>query len=231
MNFDPFELRKFDASADRWWDANSDFGPLHQINPLRLEWMAKHATLAGRRVVDIGCGGGILSEAMAAMGADVTGIDLAQKALDAAEQHAHASKVSVRYLNIAAEHLAAKEPASYDIVTCMEMLEHVPDPQAIVRACADLTIPGGRVFFSTLNRNLKSFLFAIIGAEYLLRMLPAGTHSHKKFITPSELSSLARNAGLTVEAMAGIGYNPFSRRFSLSDDTGVNYLIACAKPA
>lgn len=230
MNFDPFELHKFDAPAERWWDRNSEFRPLHEINPVRLEWIEQRAPLAGKRVVDVGCGGGILAESMAIRGAEVTGIDLAQGALDAAERHARETGVAVRYLNIAAEHLAARERASYDIVTCMEMLEHVPDPAAVVRACAELSVPGGRVFFSTLNRNLKSFLYAIVGAEYLLRLLPQGTHSHGKFITPAELSRFARAAGLEVEAIAGISYNPLSRNCGLCADTGVNYMLACTKP-
>ncbi len=231
MNADPLELQKFSELAHRWWDPNSEFRPLHEINPLRLEWINALAPVAGKRVVDIGCGGGILAEAIAKKGATVTGIDLSEKALKVAELHSLESGVSVRYELTSAEDLAAREAGQYDIVTCMEMLEHVPDPSAIVKACATLVKPGGQVFFSTLNRNPKSYLFAIIGAEYVLRLLPRGTHDYAKFITPAELSQYSRNAGLQVEAVKGMTYNPFTKIYSLNQDTDVNYLIACSKPA
>ena len=231
MNADPQELQKFSELAHRWWDPNSEFRPLHEINPLRLEWINAIAPLAGQRVVDIGCGGGILAEAIARKGATVTGIDLSEKALKVADLHSLESGVTVRYELISAEDLASREAGQYDVVTCMEMLEHVPDPSAVVRACATLVKPGGRVFFSTLNRNPKSYLFAIIGAEYVLRLLPRGTHDYAKFITPAELSQYSRNAGLQVEGVKGMTYNPFTKIYSLNQDTDVNYLIACSKPA
>ena len=231
MNADPFELQKFSELAHRWWDPNSEFRPLHEINPLRLEWINAIAPVAGKRVLDVGCGGGILAEAVAKKGAAVTGIDLSEKALKVADLHSLESGVAVRYELISAEDLAAREAGQYDVVTCMEMLEHVPDPSAVVKACATLVKPGGRVFFSTLNRNPKSYLFAIIGAEYLLRLLPRGTHDYAKFITPAELSQYGRNAGLEVEAVKGMTYNPFTKIYSLNQDTDVNYLIACSKPA
>jgi 2-polyprenyl-6-hydroxyphenyl methylase/3-demethylubiquinone-9 3-methyltransferase len=231
MNADPLELKKFSELAHRWWDPNSEFRPLHEINPLRLEWINALAPVAGKRVVDVGCGGGILAEAIAKKGATVTGIDLSEKALKVADLHSLESGVAVRYELISAEDLAAREAGQYDVVTCMEMLEHVPDPSAVVEACATLVKPGGQVFFSTLNRNPKSYLFAIIGAEYVLRLLPRGTHDYAKFITPAELSQYGRNAGLQVEALKGMTYNPFTRIYSLNQDTDVNYLIACSKPA
>lgn len=229
MNSDPSEVKKFDDLAHRWWDPTSEFAPLHAINPLRLEWMARYTSLSGKFIVDVGCGGGILAEAMAKQGATVTGIDLAEKALKVAELHSLDSGVLVRYEKIAAEDLAQREPGQYDIVTCMEMLEHVPAPASIVRACASLVKPGGKVFFSTLNRNPKSFMFAIIGAEYLLRLLPKGTHDYTKFLTPAELSGFAREAGLTVDALKGMTYNPLTGKYSLADDTSVNYMMACTK--
>jgi len=231
MNADPLELKKFSELAHRWWDPNSEFRPLHEINPLRLEWINALAPVAGKRVVDVGCGGGILAEAIAKKGATVTGIDLSEKALKVADLHSLESGVAVRYELISAEDLAAREAGQYDVVTCMEMLEHVPDPSAVVEACATLVKPGGQVFFSTLNRNPKSYLFAIIGAEYVLRLLPRGTHDYAKFITPAELSQYGRNAGLQVEALKGMTYNPFTKIYSLNQDTDVNYLIACSKPA
>ena len=231
MNADPLELQKFSDLAHRWWDPTSEFRPLHEINPLRLEWIHARVPLTGKRVVDIGCGGGILAESIAKKGATVTGIDLSEKALKVAELHSLESGVAVRYELIAAEELAAREAGQYDVVTCMEMLEHVPDPAAIVKACATLVKPGGQVFFSTLNRNPKSYLFAIIGAEYLLRLLPRGTHDYAKFITPAELSQYSRNAGLEVQAMKGMSYTPFTKIYSLNQDTDVNYLIACTRPA
>ena len=231
MNADPQELQKFSELAHRWWDPNAEFRPLHEINPLRLEWINALAPLAGQRVVDVGCGGGILAEAIARKGATVTGIDLSEKALKVADLHSLESGVAVRYELISAEDLAAREAGQYDVVTCMEMLEHVPDPSAVVRACANLAKPGGRVFFSTLNRKPKSYLFAILGAEYVLRLLPRGTHDYAKFITPAELSQYSRNAGLQVAGVKGMTYNPFTKIYSLNQDTDVNYLIACSKPA
>ena len=231
MNADPLELQKFSELAHRWWDPNSEFRPLHEINPLRLEWINAIAPVTGKRVLDVGCGGGILAEAIARKGATVTGIDLSEKALKVADLHSLESGIAVRYELISAEDLAAREAGQYDVVTCMEMLEHVPDPSAVVKACATLVKPGGRVFFSTLNRNPKSYLFAIIGAEYVLRLLPRGTHDYAKFITPAELSQYGRNAGLEVEAVKGMTYNPVTKIYSLNQDTDVNYLIACSKPA
>ena len=230
MNADPLELQKFSELAHRWWDPTSEFRPLHEINPLRLEWINALAPLSGKRVVDVGCGGGILAEAMANKGANVTGIDLSEKALKVAELHSLESGVQVRYEMIAAEDLAAREASQYDVVTCMEMLEHVPDPSAVVRACATLVKPGGHVFFSTINRNPKSYLFAIIGAEYVLRLLPRGTHDYAKFIKPAELSQFARQARLEVTAIKGMTYNPITKIYSLNQDTDVNYLIACTRP-
>lgn len=230
MNADPLELKKFSDLAHRWWDPTSEFRPLHEINPLRLEWINARVPLAGKTVVDIGCGGGILAESIARKGATVTGIDLSEKALKVADLHSLESGVTVRYELIAAEVLAVREAGQYDVVTCMEMLEHVPDPASIVKACAILVKPGGHVFFSTLNRNLKSYLFAILGAEYILRLLPRGTHDYAKFITPAELSQHSRNAGLQVDALKGMTYNPLTKIYSLNHDTSVNYLIATQKP-
>jgi 2-polyprenyl-6-hydroxyphenyl methylase/3-demethylubiquinone-9 3-methyltransferase len=227
-NVDPQELSKFGELAHRWWDRNSEFRPLHDMNPLRLEWIDTLAGLAGKRVLDIGCGGGILSEAMAGRAEHVTGIDLATKALGVARLHAMESGVeNIEYREVAAETLAAEAPHRFDLVTCMEMLEHVPDPASVVRACAELVRPGGWVFFSTLNRNAKSFLFGIVGAEYLLRLLPKGTHEYARFIRPSELAAWCRAAGLDLATTRGMEYNPLTRRFSLSDDCSVNYLLAC----
>ena len=230
MNVDPLELQKFSELAHRWWDPSSEFRPLHEINPLRLEWINALAPVAGKRVLDVGCGGGILTEAMANKGASVKGIDLSEKALKVAELHSLESGVKVSYELISAEDLAAREPGQYDVVTCMEMLEHVPDPSAVVKACATLVKPGGNLFFSTLNRNPKSYLFAIIGAEYVLGLLPRGTHDYAKFIKPSELSQFARNASLEVKALKGMTYNPITKIYSLNHDTDVNYLMACIKP-
>ncbi|HWH74174.1 MAG TPA: bifunctional 2-polyprenyl-6-hydroxyphenol methylase/3-demethylubiquinol 3-O-methyltransferase UbiG [Methylibium sp.] len=230
-NVDPQELAKFAELAHRWWDPDSEFRPLHQINPLRLEWIDRLAPLQGRRVVDVGCGGGILADAMARRGADVLGIDLGTKALRVAQLHAlEAATPSVQYREVAVEALAAEQAGAYDSVTCMEMLEHVPDPSSVVRACAALARPGGHVFFSTLNRNPKAFLFAIVGAEYLLKLLPRGTHEYARFIRPSELARWCREAGLDVVATRGMEYNPLSRRYRMSEDTSVNYLFACRKP-
>jgi 2-polyprenyl-6-hydroxyphenyl methylase/3-demethylubiquinone-9 3-methyltransferase len=228
-NADPHELQKFSDLAHHWWDPNAEFKPLHELNPIRLGWIDAHAHLAGKRVLDIGCGGGILSESMAGMGAQVKGIDLSTQALGVADLHSLESGVSVDYEEIAAEALAAREPGTYDVVTCMEMLEHVPDPSAIVSACATLVKPGGQVFFSTLNRNIKSYLFAVIGAEYIARMLPKGTHDYARFIRPSELAAFVRAAGLHSGDIQGITYNPLLRRFGLSGDTSVNYMFACRR--
>ena len=230
MNADPLELKKFSDLAHRWWDPTSEFRPLHEINPLRLEWINARVPLAGKTVVDIGCGGGILAESIAKKGATVSGIDLSEKALKVADLHSLESGVAVRYELISAEELAAREPGKFDVVTCMEMLEHVPDPAAIVKACAALVKPGGHVFFSTLNRNPKSYLFAILGAEYILRLLPRGTHDYAKFITPAELSAYSRHAGLEVEALKGMTYNPITKIYSLNQNTSVNYMIATQKP-
>ncbi|RFB74155.1 MULTISPECIES: bifunctional 2-polyprenyl-6-hydroxyphenol methylase/3-demethylubiquinol 3-O-methyltransferase UbiG [unclassified Herbaspirillum] len=230
MNADPQELQKFSDLAHRWWDPTSEFRPLHEINPLRLEWINARAALSGKSVVDVGCGGGILAESMARKGAKVTGIDLSEKALKVADLHGMESGVQVRYEKIAAEDLAAREPGQFDVVTCMEMLEHVPDPASIVRACTAMVKPGGHVFFSTLNRNPKAYLFAIIGAEYLLRMLPRGTHDYAKFITPAELARFIREAGLELDGFKGLSYNPLTKLYSINQDTSVNYMVACRKP-
>jgi 2-polyprenyl-6-hydroxyphenyl methylase/3-demethylubiquinone-9 3-methyltransferase len=230
MNADPHEIQKFSELAHRWWDPTSEFRPLHEINPLRLEWINARAALNGKKVIDIGCGGGILSESMAKKGANVTGIDLSEKALKVADLHSLESGATVRYEMIAAEDMAAREAGQYDVVTCMEMLEHVPDPAAIVKAAATLVKPGGHVFFSTLNRNPKAYLFAVVGAEYLLRMLPKGTHDYDKFITPAELSQFARNAGLLVDGLKGLSYNPLTQIYALNQDTSVNYMVACSRP-
>jgi len=229
VNVDAAELRKFSDLAHRWWDPDGTMRPLHEMNPLRLDWIDRIAPLAGRRVLDVGCGGGILSEAMAARGAQVTGIDLADKPLQIAELHALESGARVTYRKCSAEELAAQAPASFDVVTCMEMLEHVPQPAQTVHACATLVRSGGTVFFSTINRNPKSFLLAILGAEYVLRLLPRGTHEYAKLIRPSELAQFARASGLAIEEIRGMSYNPIARRFSLGGDTDVNYLIACRK--
>jgi 2-polyprenyl-6-hydroxyphenyl methylase / 3-demethylubiquinone-9 3-methyltransferase len=231
MNADPLELKKFSDLAHRWWDPTSEFRPLHEINPLRLEWINARAPLAGKAVADIGCGGGILAEAMAKKGAKVTGIDLSEKALKVADLHSLESGVQVRYELISAEQLAAREAGSFDVVTCMEMLEHVPNPAAVVEACATLVKPGGHVFFSTINRNPKAYLFAVIGAEYLLRLLPKGTHDYDKFITPAELAQFIRNAGLDLNGLKGMGYNPLTKMYSLNQDTSVNYLVSCTRMA
>jgi len=230
MNADPQEIQKFSELAHRWWDPTSEFRPLHEINPLRLEWINARIPLAGKQVCDVGCGGGILAESIAKKGSTVTGIDLSEKALKVAYLHSLESGIKVRYELISAEELAAREAGQYDVVTCMEMLEHVPDPAAIVQACAKLVKPGGYIFFSTLNRNPKSYLFAIIGAEYVLGLLPRGTHDYAKFITPAELSGFARKADLEVEALKGMTYNPLTKIYSLNQDTSVNYLVATVKP-
>jgi 2-polyprenyl-6-hydroxyphenyl methylase / 3-demethylubiquinone-9 3-methyltransferase len=230
VNADPAELAKFSDLAHRWWDPESEFRPLHQINPLRLNWIDGLATLAGKTVLDVGCGGGILSDSMARKGAQVMGIDLSTKALKVAQLHAlEAGTANVQYREVSAEALAAEAPASYDVVTCMEMLEHVPDPASVVRACSQLVKPGGWVFFSTINRNPKSFLFAIVGAEYVLQMLPKGTHEYAKMIRPSELAAYCREADLELAQTRGMEYNPITRRYWLSGNTSVNYLLATRK--
>ena len=231
-NADPRELAKFSELAHRWWDTESDFRPLHQINPLRLEWIDGLSPLAGKRVLDVGCGGGILADSMARRGATVLGIDLAGKALKVAQLHAiEAATPRVTYREVAAEALADEMPGEFDVVTCMEMLEHVPEPSSVVAACSRLVKPGGWVFFSTLNRNAKAFLFAIVGAEHVLSLLPKGTHEFSKFIRPSELASWCRDVSLEIQATRGMEYNPITRRYRLSADTSVNYLIACLKSA
>ena len=231
LNADQQELDKFSQLAHRWWDPSSEFKPLHDINPLRLEYIDSLAGLNGKRVLDVGCGGGILSESMAARSANVTGIDLGEKALKVAKLHLLESGQKVDYRLIAVEALAQQEPEQYDVVTCMEMLEHVPDPASIVRACSQLVKPGGHVFFSTLNRNLKSYLFAVIGAEYVVNMLPRGTHEYAKFLKPSELARHCRASGLLVDEVTGMSYNPLSKVYSLGSDTSVNYMLACRREA
>jgi 2-polyprenyl-6-hydroxyphenyl methylase/3-demethylubiquinone-9 3-methyltransferase len=232
QNVDAQELAKFSDLAHRWWDAESEFRPLHEINPLRLAWIDELASLRGKTVLDVGCGGGILAESMARKAGHVTGIDLAAKPLGVARLHAlEAGVENLDYREVATESLASEQPAAFDVVTCMEMLEHVPDPASVVQACTTLVRPGGWVFFSTLNRNPKAFLFAIVGAEYLLRMLPKGTHEYERFIRPSELARWCREAGLALQTSRGLEYNPLTKRYRLSEDTSVNYLVACRRPA
>ena len=228
LNADPQELAKFGDLAHRWWDVEGEFKPLHQINPLRLDWIDTQARLAGKTVLDVGCGGGILAESMARRGADVLGIDLSAKPLKVAKLHAmEASVAHLHYREVAAEALAVETPAAFDVITCMEMLEHVPEPASVVQACARLVRPGGWVFFSTLNRNAKSFLMAIVGAEHVLQLLPKGTHEYARFIRPSELSRWCREASLSTQGLKGLQHNPVTGRYWLSDDTTVNYLLAC----
>lgn len=226
INADPMELEKFSQLAHRWWDPNSEFKPLHEINPLRLDYIDQFAGLKGKLVLDVGCGGGILSESMSARGANTTGIDLSDKALKVAKLHLLESGNQVDYRKITVETLAKEQPHHFDIVTCMEMLEHVPDPASVIQACADLTKPGGWVFFSTINRNPKSYLYAIIGAEYILKLLPRGTHEYAKFLKPSELARMARNAGLSDAKIIGMTYNPLTKVYALESDTDVNYIMA-----
>jgi len=230
INVDPAELQKFSDLAHRWWDPQSEFRPLHEINPLRLDYIDGIAALRGKDVLDVGCGGGILAEAMAARGACVTGIDLAEKPLKVAQLHLLESGLGVNYRSISVEALAGEAPGSFDVVTCMEMLEHVPDPASAVRACAALLKPGGHAFFATLNRNPKSYLFAIIGAEYVLKLLPRGTHEYARFIKPSELSAACRSAGLDVGGLIGMTYNPFTKAYALESDTSVNYILHARAP-
>ncbi|MBX9811247.1 MAG: bifunctional 2-polyprenyl-6-hydroxyphenol methylase/3-demethylubiquinol 3-O-methyltransferase UbiG [Burkholderiales bacterium] len=229
INVDPIEIEKFSQLAHRWWDPGSEFKPLHEINPLRLDHIDRIAGLSGKTVLDVGCGGGILAESMAARGAQVTGIDLAEKPLKVAQLHLLESGQHVDYRMISAEKLAQEAAGSFDVVTCMEMLEHVPDPAATVQACAALVKPGGHVFFATLNRNPKSYLFAIIGAEYVLGLLPRGTHDYAKFIKPSELATMCRNAALNVAGITGMTYDPFSKTYALGNDTDVNYILHAEK--
>jgi len=228
-NADPAELAKFSELAHRWWDPQSEFRPLHEINPLRLGWIDQLCPLRGKAVADVGCGGGILAESMARLGARVTGIDLAEKPLKVAQLHLLESQLEVEYLLTSAEDLAAQRPEQYDVVTCMELLEHVPDPASTVAACAKLAKPGGCVVFSTINRNPKAYLFAVIGAEYVLKLLPRGTHDYGRFVKPSELARMCRDAGLRTREMKGMTYNPITKAYSLGSDCDVNYLVCCAK--
>jgi 2-polyprenyl-6-hydroxyphenyl methylase/3-demethylubiquinone-9 3-methyltransferase len=231
VNVDQAELEKFSKLAHRWWDPEGEFRPLHDINPLRLEWIAQHAALDGAKVLDVGCGGGILAEAMARRGAKVTGIDLSEKALRVAELHLHESKLAIEYQRVNVEDYAASRPETFDVVTCMELLEHVPDPASMVAACARLVRPAGQVFFSTINRNPKSYLFAVVGAEYVLGLLPKGTHDYQRFIKPSELARWSRAAGLRVDELIGMTYNPVTRRYRLGADCDVNYLQRATRDA
>lgn len=228
-NFEAAELDKFSAIAHKWWDKNSEFKPLHDINPLRLQYIEQHVSLQGKRVLDVGCGGGILSESMAQKGAIVTGIDLGEKALNVAKLHSLESGINVDYQHISVEALALAQPASFDVVTCLEMLEHVPDPASIIQACSALVKPNGHVFFSTIHRNPKAYLHAVIGAEYILRMLPRGTHDYSKFIKPSELAAWMRNSGLTLQSQIGLQYNPITQQYRLSSDVSVNYMVHAQK--
>tara|TARA_R110000868_G_scaffold84822_5_gene238930 strand:+ start:13491 stop:14186 length:696 start_codon:yes stop_codon:yes gene_type:complete len=229
-NIDTAEVAKFDASAQRWWDKKGEFKALHDINPLRLSFIQQHTELNGKAVIDVGCGGGILSEALAQAGAQVTGIDMSDASLKTAKLHLHESKLDIDYQHITAEDMAKQHQAKFDVVTCLELLEHVPDPSQVVKACAELVKPGGKVFFSTINRNPKAYLFAILGAEYILNMVPRGTHDFSKFIRPSELDGWCSDADLTLKSLKGMTYNPISKTYKLASDVGVNYLICCEKP-
>ncbi len=229
-NIDPAEVDKFEELASRWWDPNSEFKPLHDINPLRISYIKERAALQGRRVIDVGCGGGLLSEGLAKLDAQVTGIDMGEAPLTVARLHQHETGVKVHYQRSTAEHMAEMHPQAFDICTCLEMLEHVPDPASVIEACAQLVKPGGQLFFSTINRNPKSYLFAIIGAEYLLRMLPKGTHDYRKFIRPSELDRWARAVGLVLNDLTGMSFNPLTQRYTLGTDVDVNYLAWFTKP-
>ncbi|RRJ84221.1 bifunctional 2-polyprenyl-6-hydroxyphenol methylase/3-demethylubiquinol 3-O-methyltransferase UbiG [Aestuariirhabdus litorea] len=230
-NVDLAEIAKFEALASRWWDPDSEFKPLHQINPLRLNFIDERSQLAGKRVLDVGCGGGILSESMALRGADVSGIDMGEAPLAVARLHSLESGVKVNYQRCTVEEMAEQQPASFDVVTCLEMLEHVPDPASVIRACYTLVKPGGEVFFSTINRNPKAYLLAIIGAEYLLKLLPKGTHDFDKFIRPAELGTWSREAGLRTRELVGMTYNPITRQYKLGNNVDVNYLVHCQRPA
>ncbi|MFQ5644391.1 MAG: bifunctional 2-polyprenyl-6-hydroxyphenol methylase/3-demethylubiquinol 3-O-methyltransferase UbiG [Thiogranum sp.] len=229
-NVDQAEISKFEELAARWWDPNSEFRPLHDINPLRVDYINQRAALENRTVIDVGCGGGLLSEAMAELGAQVTGIDMGETPLTVARLHQHESGVTVDYRQTTAEAMAEQHPGHFEICTCLEMLEHVPDPASVVQACADLTRPGGTLFFSTINRNPKAWLLAVVGAEYVLRMLPRGTHDYRKFIRPSELEYWARNAGLELQELTGMTYNPLTQEYKLGNDVDVNYLAWFKKP-
>ena len=229
-NVDLSEIRKFEALAARWWDPNSEFKPLHEINPLRMRFISEQTNVAGKQVLDVGCGGGILAEAMVRYGASVTAIDLAEASLAVARLHQLESGLDISYENVSADTMAEKHPGEFDVVTCLEMLEHVPSPPSVVEACAKLLKPGGLVFFSTINRNPKSYLFAIIGAEYVLNLLPRGTHDYARFIKPSELAALCRASGLELTRQTGLGYNPFNKKYSLQPDLSVNYLCCYQKP-
>ncbi|MFT0211118.1 bifunctional 2-polyprenyl-6-hydroxyphenol methylase/3-demethylubiquinol 3-O-methyltransferase UbiG [Pseudomonas sp. F1_0610] len=231
-NVDQAEIAKFEALAHRWWDRESEFKPLHDINPLRVNWIDQRASLAGKKVLDVGCGGGILSEAMAHRGAQVTGIDMGEAPLSVARLHQLESNLTIDYRQITAENLAVEMPEQFDVVTCLEMLEHVPDPASVIRSCFELVKPGGQVFFSTISRNTKAYLMAVIGAEYIMQMIPRGTHDYKKFIRPSELGAWCRDVGLTVTDMTGLTYNPISKNYKLvASDVDVNYMIATVKEA
>lgn len=230
-NADQNELDKFGEVAHRWWDPNSEFRPLHDINPARLAWIDGHAAIKNKQVIDVGCGGGLLSEGMAALGANVTGIDLSEKSLDVARMHLYESGHTIDYRLISAEDMAAGSPSRFDVVTCLEMLEHVPDPASTIAACAQLVKPGGEVFLSTINRNPKAYMFAVVGAEYVLNLLPRGTHDYTRFLKPAELSHLCRDAGLEILEIAGMSYNPFSRESSITTDTDVNYLVRARRNA
>jgi 2-polyprenyl-6-hydroxyphenyl methylase/3-demethylubiquinone-9 3-methyltransferase len=229
-NIDPAEVNKFEELASRWWDPSSEFKPLHDINPLRIDYISERAALKGQKVIDVGCGGGLLSEGMAQLGAQVTGIDMGEAPLTVARLHQHETGVQVDYQRTTAEQLAEQNPHNFDVCTCLEMLEHVPDPASVIEACAKLVKPGGQLFFSTINRNPKSYLFAIIGAEYVLRMLPKGTHDFRKFIRPSELERWARSAGLALKELTGMSFNPLTQQYKLGNDVDVNYLAWFEKP-
>ncbi len=228
-NVDPDEIAKFEELAERWWDPESEFKPLHAINPLRFGYINEHSPVKGRKVIDIGCGGGLLSEAMAVAGAEVTGIDMGETPLAVAREHAARTGVEIHYEQITAEQIAEREPAAYDIVTCLEMLEHVPDPSAVVAACSQLLKPGGTAYFSTINRTAKGYLFAVVGAEYVLNLLPKGTHEYAKFIRPSELEQFARNSGLDLQGITGLHYNPLTQVYKLGPGVDVNYMLHCTR--
>lgn len=229
LNADARELDKFGEFAHRWWDPNSEFRPLHDLNPVRLDWIDRHAGLEGKRILDVGCGGGLLSEGMAARGARVVGIDLSEKPLNIARLHLFESGLKVDYRETAVEHLAKAEPGTFDVITCMEMLEHVPDPGSVVHSCATLLRPGGQLFLSTINRNAKAYMLAVVGAEYILNLLPRGTHDYARFMRPAELATTCRGAGLAIDEITGVSYNPFSRAANLTANTDVNYMIRAHK--